>query len=359
MSEISLVAIDLAKRVFQVEASDVAGHRLWERRVSREQFGKLIGSLAPTEIAMEACASSHHWGRQFVALGHKVRLIPPPAVARYVDRRKKNDRNDTRGIRKAARDEDVRPVPLKSTEDQAEQFEHRVRQQWTQQRTATINELRGMLTEFGIVLPKGDGVLLRRRDELMADQRLAGMERLHVLLQTQFDLLERLTELIADADRRLRQLAKTSPVARRLTTIPGVGPVISTGCVAAVADPKAFGCGRDFAAWLGLVPSQHSTGGKVQLGPITKRGSCYLRANLVHGARSLLSSITRSDTEPSDGLLVWAKSLLARMHWNKAVVALANKLARIIWVLMANGGLYQPRPASTATTPTPHPAHPA
>lgn len=344
MNEISLVAIDLAKRVFQVEASDAAGNRLWERRLRRERFSQLIGSLAPTEIAMEACASSHHWGRQFVAMGHKVRLIPPPAVARHVDRRKKNDRNDTRGVRKAARDEDVRAVPLKSTQDQAEQFEHRVRQQWTKQRTATINGLRAMLVEFGIVLPKGDGVLLSRRDELMVDQRLAGMDRLHVLLQLQFDLLERLTELLAEADRRLRKLAKTSPVARRLTTIPGVGPVISTGCVAAVADPKAFGCGRDFAAWLGRVPSQHSSGSKVQLGPITKRGSRYLRANLVHGARSLLSSIKRCDSEPTDGLFVWAKGLLARMHWNKAVVALANKLARIIWALMANGGVYQLRP---------------
>jgi transposase len=344
MSEISLVAIDLAKRVFQVEASDAAGHRLWERRVRREELVELIGSLAPTQIAMEACASAHHWGRRFTALGHQVRLMPPPAVARQVDRRKKNDRNDTKGIRRAARDEDVRAVPLKSRQDQAEQFEHRVREQWVCQRTATINQVRAMLAEFGLVLPKGEGVLLSRRAELLVDERLAGMPRLHVLLQAQFELLERLSELIAEADRRLRKLARTSPVARRLTTIPGVGPIISTGTVAAVADPKAFGCGRDFAAWLGIVPSQHSSGGKVQLGPITKRGSRYLRANLVHGARSLLLSIRRSDTEPSDGLFVWAKSLLARMHWNKAVLALANKLARIIWAVMAHGGVYRPRP---------------
>jgi transposase len=344
MSEISLVSIDLAKRVFQVEASDAGGHRLWERRVTREGLVKLISSLAPTAIAMEACASAHHWGRRFVAMGHKVRLIPPPEVARLVDRRKKNDRNDTRAVRKAARDEDVRPVPLKSTEDQAEQFEHRVREQWVCQRTATINQVRAMLAEFGIVLPKGEGVLLRRRAELLADERLAGMARLHVLLQAQFDLLQRLSDLIDEADRRLRQLARTSPVARRLITVPGVGPVISTGCVAAVADPLVFGCGRNFSAWMGIVPSQHSTGGKVQLGPITKRGSRYLRANLIHGARSLLASLRRSDTEPTDGLLVWAKGLLGRMHWNKAVVALANKLARIIWVLMAKGGVYRPRP---------------
>jgi transposase len=344
-----LVAIDLAKSVFHVEASDAADTRLWERRLRRDQFAKLIGSLAPTEIAMEACATAHHWGRQFTAKGHKVRLIPPPAVARLVDRRKKNDRRDTRAIRRAARDEDVRPVPLKSTEDQAEQFEHRVREQWVCQRTATINQVRAMLAEFGIVLPKGESVLLSRRGELLADERLAGMDRLHVLLRAQFELLERLSELIDEADRRLRKLAKTSPVARRLITIPGVGPVISTGCVAAIADPKVFRCGRDFSAWMGIVPSQHSTGGKVQLGPITKRGSRYLRANLVHGARSLLSSLSRSDTEPTDGLLGWAKSLLGRMHWNKAVVAIANKLARIIWALMANGGVYRPRPAWTAT----------
>lgn len=343
MSEISLIAIDLAKRVFQLEASDSAGHRLWERRVRRDQLVKVLGALDATEIAMEACASAHHWGRQFAAMGHKIRLIPPPAVSRLVDRRKKNDRKDTHAIRRAARDEDVRPVPLKSTEDQAEQFEHRVREQWIGQRTATINQVRAMLAEFGIVLPKGEGMLLSRRAALLADPRLAGMERLHVLLEAQFELLERFSDLIDEADRRLRKLAKTSSVARRLITIPGVGPVISTGCVAAVPDPEVFHCGRDFSAWIGIVPSQHSTGGKVQLGPITKRGSRYLRANLIHGARSLLASIRRSKAEPTDGLLVWAKSLLGRMHWNKAVVAVANKLTRIIWALMAHGGVYRPR----------------
>jgi transposase len=345
MSEISLVSIDLAKRVFQVEAADAAGKRLWERRVGREELVKLIGSLPPAVIAMEACASAHHWGRLFAAMGHEVRLLPPPAVARLVDRRKKNDRCDTRAIRKAASDEDVRPVPLKSAESQAEQFEHRVREQWMHHRTATINQLRAMLAEFGIVLPKGAGVLLKRRAELPADPRLAGMTRLRRLLEAQFDLLERLNEMVGEADRRLRALARSAPTARRLTSIPGVGPVISTAMAAAVPDAGAFANGRAFSAALGLVPQQHSSGDKVRLGPITKRGSRYLRANLVHGARSLLTRVKRSKAEPGDGLLVWAKGLLGRMHWNNAVVAVANKLARIIWALMANGGLYRPRPA--------------
>jgi transposase len=345
MSEISLVSIDLAKRVFQVEAADAAGKRLWERRVRRDELPKLIGSLPPTVIAMEACASAHYWGRRFTTMGHEIRLPPPPSVSRLVDRRKKNDRCDTRAIRKAASDEDVRAVPLKSAESQAEQFEHRVRQQWMHHRTATINQLRAMLAEFGIVLPKGAGVLLRRRAELLAEPRLAGMDRLHRLLEAQFELLERLAEMLAEADRRLLKLARTAPTPRRLTSIPGVGPVISTAMAAAVADPKAFASGRAFAASLGLVPSQHSSGDKTRLGPITKRGSRYLRANLVHGARSLLTRVKRSKAEPGDGLLVWAKGLLGRMHWNNAVVAVANKLARIIWALMANGGLYRPRPA--------------
>lgn len=345
MSEISLVSIDLAKRVFQVEASDAAGKRLWERRVMREELAKLIGALPPTVIAMEACASAHHWGRQFAAMGHEVRLMPPPAVARLVDRRKKNDRSDTRAIRKAASDEDVRAVPLKSAENQAEQFEHRVREQWIHQRTATINQLRAMLAEFGIVLPRGAGVPLKRRAELLADPRLAGMSRLRRLLEAQFDLLERLEEMTAEADRRLRALARSAPTPRRLTSIPGVGPVISTAMAAAVPDAGVFANGRAFSAALGLVPSQHSSGQTVRLGPITKRGSRYLRANLVHGARSLLTSLRRGKAVPGDGLLVWAKSLLGRMHWNNAVVAVANKLARIIWALMANGGLYRPRPA--------------
>jgi transposase len=345
MNEISLVSIDLAKRVFQVEAANAAGKRLWERRVRREELAKLIGSLPPVVIAMEACATAHHWGRQFAAMGHEIRLLPPPSVSRLVDRRKKNDRSDTRAIRKAASDEDVRAVPLKGAESQAEQFEHRVREQWLHHRTATINQLRAMLAEFGIVLPRGAGVLLRRRAELLSDRRLAGMDRLRQLLEAQFELLERLDEMVGDADRRLRALARSSPVARRLTSIPGVGPVISTAMAAAVADAKAFANGRAFAAALGLVPQQHSSGDKVRLGPITKRGSRYLRANLVHGARSLLTSVKRSTAEPGDGLLGWAKSLLGRMHWNNAVVALANKLARIVWALMAKGGLYRPRPA--------------
>lgn len=345
MTEIKLVSIDLAKRVFQVEASDASGRRLWERRVWREELAGLIGSMPSTTIAMEACATAHHWGRQFSAMGHVIQLIPPPAVSRLVDRRKKNDRSDTRAIRKAAGDADVRAVPLKSMQSQAEQFEHRVREQWVHQRTATINQLRAMLGEFGIVLPKGAGVLLNRRADLLADRRLAGIDRLERLMNAQFDLIERLSAMIAEADRRLRQLARTSPVARRLTSIPGVGPVISTAMAAAVPDAKAFANGRVFAASLGLVPSQHSSGQTVRLGPITKRGSRYLRANLVHGARSLLTRVKRGAAEPSDGLMAWAKSLLARMHWNNAVVAVANKLARIIWALMANGSLYRPRPA--------------
>jgi len=344
MTEIKLLAIDLAKRVFQVHGIDGSGAKVLERRLLRDQVEPFVAGLPACEIAMEACGSAHDWGRRFVALGHRVRLIPPPEVARLVDRRKKNDRRDAQAIALAARLEHVRPVPLKSAEAQAEQFEHRARAQLIKARTSFINLLRSMLLEFGIAVPKGPTSLKRQRDGTMAGARFQAMPAAGQAMAA--DLYARIDELdaaVAAADRRIAALVKQRPASRLLLTIPGIGPINASAFPAAIPDIQAFANGRAFAAMLGLVPKQDSSGEKVALGAITKRGNRYLRALLVHAGRALLVKAMRTQN-PDDGLLAWAKALRRRMPWNRATVALANKLARIVWAVLAFNQPYRPRP---------------
>lgn len=345
MSEITLLAIDLAKRVFQMHGTNAAGAKMLERRLMRDQVEPFVAGLPPCEIAMEACGSAHDWGRRFAALGHRVRLIPPPEVARLVDRRKKNDWRDARAIALAARLEHVRAVPLKSAEAQAEQFEHRARAQLLKARTALINLLRAMLLEFGIAIPRGPKALTRQRPALETSARFQAIPRSSQALAA--ELYARIAELdaaVAAADRRIIALVKQRPAARLLLTIPGIGPLNASAFPAAIPDIRAYANGRSFAAALGLVPKQDSSGEKVVLGAITKRGNRYLRALLVHAGRALLVKAMRTEA-PQDGLLAWAKALRRRMPWNRAAVALANKLARIVWAVLALNQPYRPRPA--------------
>ncbi|MGH8702746.1 MAG: IS110 family transposase [Burkholderiales bacterium] len=344
MSEIKLLAIDLAKRVFQLHGTDASGAKVLERRLMRDQVEPFVAALPACEIAMEACGSAHDWGRRFAALGHRVRLLPPPEVARLVDRRKKNDWRDARAIALAARLEHVRPVPLKSAAAQAEQFEHRARAQLIKARTAFINLLRAMLLEFGIAVPKGPQTLKRQQPALMASERFQAIPLSSQAMAA--DLYARIGELdaaVAAADRRIVALVKQRPAARLLLTIPGIGPVNASAFPAAIPDIGAYANGRAFAAALGLVPKQDSSGERVVLGAITKRGNRYLRTLLVHAGRALLVKAMRTET-PRDGLLAWAKALRRRMPWNRAAVALANKLARIVWAVLAFNQPYRPRP---------------
>lgn len=344
MTEIKLLAIDLAKRVFQLHGVDASGAKVFERRLIRDQLEPFVAGLPACEIAMEACGSAHDWGRRFTALGHRVRLLPPPEVARLVDRRKKNDWRDARAIALAARLEHVRPVPLKSAEAQAEQFEHRRRAQLIKSRTGAINLLRSMLLEFGIAVPKGPESLNRRREGLMASAPFQAIPSgCQALAADLFVQIRELDAAVAAADRRIGALVKQRPASRLLLTIPGIGPINASAAPAAIPDIRAYANGRAFAAALGLVPKQNSSGEKVVLGPITKRGNRYLRTLLVHAGRAVLVKARRIEA-PQDGLLAWAKTLLRRMPWNRAAVALANKLARIVWAVLASNQPYRPRP---------------
>jgi len=344
MTEIKLLAIDLAKRVFQLHGIDASGAKVLERRLMRDQLELFVAALPACEIAMEACGSAHDWGRRFAALGHQVRLLPPLEVARLVDRRKKNDWRDARAIALAARLEHVRAVPLKSAEAQAEQFEHRRRTQLIKTRTGAINLLRAMLLEFGIAVPKGPQSLKRQRAGLIASARYRAVPLpCQALAADLFGQIDELDTAVAAADRRIAALVKQRPASRLLLTIPGIGPINASAAHAAIPDIHAYANGRAFAAALGLVPKQDSSGEKVVLGPITKRGNRYLRTLLVHAGRALLVMARRTKI-PHDGLLAWAKKLLRRMPWNRAAVALANKLARIVWAVLAFNQPYQPRP---------------
>lgn len=310
----------------------------------RDQLEPFVAGLTPCEIAMEACGSAHDWGRRFVALGHRVRLLPPVEVARLVDRRKKNDRRDARAIALAARLEHVRPVALKSAEAQAEQFEHRMRARLLTTRTSLINLLRAMLLEFGIVIAKGPEALKRERERIMGSARFQAMPATSGALAVElYGRIAELDQAVAAADARIKALAKQRPASRLLMTIPGIGPLNASAVPAAVPDIHAYVNGRAFAAAMGVVPKQDSSGEKTVLGPITKRGNRYLRALLIHAGRALMVMAQRS-TQPKDGLLIWAQGLAQRMPWNRAVVAAANKLARIVWAVLAFNQPYRPRP---------------
>jgi transposase len=327
------IGLDLAKSVFQIHGVDAHGKVVTSKRLRRDAVLTFFANLPPCTVGMEACATAHHWARGIRELGHEVRLMPPRYVKPYV-KRHKNDRADAEAICEAVTRPSMRFVPIKSEEQQAGLVIHRVREMLVRQRTQLINGLRGHLAEFGIVAPQGApkiAVLTAR----LADP---GDEQIPPAAKT---VLQILVEQLRDTERRIDELedqlvahAKQDELCRRLSTIPGVGPIIATALVATIGDAKAFNSGRHLAAWLGLVPRQDSTGGKDRLGHISKAGDGYLRRMLVNGARALLR--WRRTSSP------WLVKLLQRRPVNVAVVALANKLARIAWAVIRGGENYRP-----------------
>jgi transposase len=292
---------------------------------------ELFAQLPPTLVGMEACSGAHHWARELERLGHRVGIMASRFVAPY-RKSQKNDGNDAEAICEAVSRPSMRLVPVKSAEQQALLVLHRVRQGFTTERTAAINQLRGLLAEFGVVLPKGRYQLRAHIGGLLEDAEngIPGLAR-----GAFADLNAHIGELdqkILAYDRQLEALARCSEVAKRLQQIPGIGPITA----------KLFDNGRQFAAWLGLVPRQYSTGGQIRLGRITKRGDAYLRTLLIHGTRAVLSSTK----EKSDRLSRWAEGVRARRGTRKAAVALAAKNARIAWVLLARGEDYHPQRAA-------------
>ncbi|MEJ2753981.1 MAG: IS110 family transposase, partial [Chloroflexota bacterium] len=333
--EATTLGIDLAKNVFHVHGADVRGRTVFSKRVSRRKLVELIATLPSCLIGMEACGSSHYWARRFHAMGHTVRLISPQFVKPYV-KSNKNDRNDAEAICEAVSRPTMRFVAIKSVAQQDRQALHRVRQRLIGQRTALINQIRGLLAEYGIVVARQPASLRRRLPEILEDAEndLSGQAR--ALFAQLYDELRQLQRRINPVDEAIKAIAGEDEICRRLQAVEGVGPLTATALTAAVGDARAFKNGRQFAAYLGLVPRQYSSGDKLRLGSISKRGDTYLRTLLIHGARNVVRWAAHRDTPRAS----WIRSLVQRCGAQKAAVAVANKNARVLWVLMARGECY-------------------
>jgi len=336
MERITTVGIDLAKNVFQVHAIDASGAVVVSRAVRRSGLLQLLGKFPNCLIGMEACATSHYWARELVKLGHQVKLIPPAYVKAYV-RRQKNDAADAAAICEAVARPSMRFVPIKSEAQQAVLMLHRTRALLVSQRTALICALRGHMAEFGIIAPVGPRNVAPLLEILadQADERVPFLARLALRPLARRMAMLRLE--IERLDRRLLDWHRSNPVSQRLATIPGVGPLTATALAASIADPSMFRSGREFAAFLGLVPRQASSGGKERLGRISKMGDRYLRSLLVVGATAVLRyAKTGGSTSKA-----WAQGLLAKKPFKVVAVALANKTARIAWAVMARGEVFR------------------
>ncbi len=337
MEQITTVGIDLAKNIFQVHAVDAAGRVVLQKAFRRPQLVTFLQKLPACLVGLEACGSAHHWGRFLTQSGHHVRLIPPAYVKPYV-RRQKNDVADAAAICEAVTRPSMRFVPIKTEEQQAALMLHRARSLLMSQRTALICALRSHLAELGLTAPRGVRNLRLLLDVLIdeTDDSLPALAR--AALRPLADQLASMGARIAELDHQLLAWHRANATSQRLATIPGVGPVTASALAATVADPAMFASGREFSAFLGLVPRQSSSGGKVKLGGISKMGDRYLRHLLVSGAVALLSH-ARTRKGPLD---IWAKGLMAKNKPIKVVaVALANKMARIAWALMVRGETFR------------------
>lgn len=334
MGEVITIGLDLAKSVFQAHGADGSGEVVFRKKLRREQVLAFFASQPRCVVAMEACASAHHWAREIGALGHETRLIAPAYVKPFV-KRQKNDMADAEAICEAAQRPTMRFVTPKGAEAQAAGVVFRTRDLLVRQRTQLINALRGHLAEFGHIARKGPGhsaKLIGLVRDPTTDLPLAARSVLMVIAES----LEAIEGKIADLDREIAARAKSDELARRLMTIPGVGPVTATAMVALAPPASTFRRGRDFAAWLGLTPRQHSSGGKERLGRTSKMGERSLRRLLILGASSAARMAARNGARDP-----WLARMLARKPRMLVTVALANKMARIVWALMAHGGSYR------------------
>ena len=345
MVEVSTIGLDLAKNVFQVHGVDAKGQVVIRRQVRRSQLLRYFAKLPSCLIGMEACAGAHYWARELIALGHQVKLMPPTRVKPHVKWGSKNDAADAKACCDAVTRTDMRFVPVKTPEQQSALALHRARDLLVRQQTRLCNAIRGHLAEFGIVRPKGErGMteLVRILRDHQDTQVPTVLRRALLTLVAQLDTAD---QEIGALDRQIVAWHKTNDDSRRLATIPQLGPLISSAIVVTVGDAGRFQNARQFAAWLGLVPSQNSTGGKQRLGGITKTGDRYLRRLLVLGATGMIRRVrTKPDLAP------WFTKLLGRKPAKQAAVALANKMARIVWAILVKGGTYRaPAPAIAPT----------
>jgi len=344
VSEVTTIGLDIAKNVFQAHGSDERGHVLFSKRITR---GKLLGFFAAQPrcvVALEACGGAHHWARELAHLGHEVRLIPPKYVKPFV-KRHKNDAVDAEAICEAAQRPTMRFVAVKSEEQQAAGLVFRTRDLLVRQRTQLINAIRGHLTEYGWVAPKGPSHVAMLADLLEEDEMASSLpEAARMMFRLMLDLLGELDNKVAELDKEIAKRAREDEISRRLMTIPGIGPITATAIAALAPPAETFAKGRDFAAWLGLTPLQKSTGGKQKLGATSKMGERTLRRLLIIGSSAVvLQASKRGAPEGS-----WLAKMLARKPRMLVTVALANKTARIVWALLTKQEVYKAPVAAMA-----------
>jgi len=336
MNKHNLIAVDLAKDIFQVCGLTTHQKIVFNRSLNRNNFAEFMANHPPVDVAMEACYSSHYWARHLQAMGHKVRLLPAQHVAPFV-RGNKSDRNDALAIGEAARRPNILPVPIKTIEQSDIQCLHRLRERHVSHRTGLINQARGLLSEYGLIAPKG----LAQFARLLHQVTQTDDDSLSPLLKEQFvhiaDEYRYHSERIKALTQTLSRIARAHPYCQILLSIPGIGPINATAIVSAIGNGSQFNSGREFAVWLGLTPRQSSSGHQSSSGGITKRGNRYLRKQLVHGARAVLFR----STNKNDRLNHWINQLVARRGAPKSTVALAARMARIAWVLLNKQVMYR------------------
>jgi transposase len=337
--KINRIGVDLAKNVFQLHGADHHGKAVWKRKLSRDKWLKVLFETAEpgTVIGMEACAGAHHWSRVIIDKGYDVKIIPPQFVKPFV-KSNKNDANDAAAICEAMARPNMHPVKVKTIEQQDLQAVHRIREEIKSHRIAKANQIRGLVTEYGLVASKELLSLRKAIPEWLEDADNGLTMFFRQLLHGLWEDLLSLDKRMAELDKQVSVIAQENPMAKRLQKLRGIGPLIATALVATMGDAKQYRRGRDMAAAIGLTPRQHSSGGKERLLGISKRGDAYLRCLLVHGARSAM----RTAKDKDDRLSRWITGLQERRHANVAACAMANKMARMAWVIMSKGIDYDP-----------------
>lgn len=335
MKDIKVLGIDLAKNIFQLHGTDKRGKCVLTKRISREKLCGYIANIPACLIGMEACGSAHYWGRVFTEMGHKVKLMAPQFVKPYV-RSNKNDRNDARGIAEAVTRADMKFVPLKRMEQQDVLLLHRARQLLVKQRTAQSNQIRGLLAEYGVIIGKGIAAM-KKCLEIIEENKRKISPRAEEIFKRLYEQYKGYEEQVMFYDKKIEEEAKGNEQCVKIMKIGGIGALGASALVATIGDASVFKNGREVSAWLGLVPKQYSSGDKIKLGGISKRGDKYVRTLLVHGARAVVQTCEKK----SDSRSMWLADKKKRCGYNKAAVAQANKNARTVWAMMKTGESYR------------------
>jgi transposase len=335
--KITTIGLDLAKNVFQVHGVDGRGAAVLRKQLRRDQVAPFFARLEPCLIGIEACGGAHYWATKLSMLGHHVKMMAPQFVKPYV-KTNKNDSLDAEAICEAVARPNMRFVPIKSPEQQSVLSLHTARESFVRARTAQANQIRGLLIEFGLIVPQGIRHIYQRVPELIEDASNELPGNFRILIDRLLQHLKELDRQVRELEREIEQWHRSSDISRRLETIPGIGPMTASALVASAGDPTNFKNARQFAAWIGLVPHQNSSGGKTQLLGISKRGNVYLRTLLIHGGRTMVE-LARRRADQADS---WLAKLVGRRHHNIAAVAMANKNARTAWALLSSGKAYEP-----------------